>query len=765
MDPTSRFRFLVSALTALLCNASNARAQPANDDCTSAELISITSGSAGSIAGDNTTALDDPGQPACLLSTSAASGTKGVWYAFVGTGNRVSFDSCSGPTDLTMRVYCGGCAQPVCAASDDDGCDVNSLGSRLQLCTSLGTQYLLLVSRFGTGTSAAFTLNWSDSGTPCSAAGFPSCVPTTPANDECAGAIPLSMGTTVLGTTIDASAESVVPPTCNGIAVGNGVWYSFVGNGMTVTASTCSAATGSNTRVSILTGSCGSFTCVAGNSTATPACSSRGDSGSAVGLCTTSGQTYYVVVSSDTNGAGLFELSLTGSNAGCVPPANDDCAAAIGISSFPFTDSPAVTVAGADLDVSCNTAANFSSRAGVWYRFTPSEPGSVTFTETGTADVVFTVFTTPTDCTALSEVYCNTNEAGTAPFAASANTTYYILVSMASDTAALPATYIISIGFTPAAGACCVGSNCVVTNGIAGCNAQGGAFQGYGVSCGGGPLPENTNPTPVAIPDFPTGGPVSTVSSSVTLTSPEVITDLDVYVTINHTFAGDIYLRLRGPNGTIIDLLKRPNVAAPCTAGAIGNGNDLVGTYAFDDDAAQTLHAAVVAGPSPIASGHYQPATCTGTVTSLDAASPAGFGGISAAGTWTLQVSDEDEALVGTLESFGLVINGVQANTPCSVSTTGACCQGSSCVIGSAATCVGANQSYAGNGTACNVSGNLTMPCCKADFNQVGGITVQDIFDFLNAYFAADPFADVNGGGTSVQDIFDFINAYFAGNC
>ncbi|HVU63802.1 MAG TPA: PQQ-dependent sugar dehydrogenase, partial [Phycisphaerales bacterium] len=55
-------------------------------------------------------------------------------------------------------------------------------------------------------------------------------------------------------------------------------------------------------------------------------------------------------------------------------------------------------------------------------------------------------------------------------------------------------------------------------------------------------------------------------------------------------------------------------------------------------------------------------------------------------------------------------------------------------------------------------------PACPADFNASGGLDVQDIFDFLNAWFAGDPRADFNGlGGTSVQDIFDFLNAWFAG--
>lgn len=56
------------------------------------------------------------------------------------------------------------------------------------------------------------------------------------------------------------------------------------------------------------------------------------------------------------------------------------------------------------------------------------------------------------------------------------------------------------------------------------------------------------------------------------------------------------------------------------------------------------------------------------------------------------------------------------------------------------------------------------QPMCAADFNNSGSITVQDIFDFLAAYFAGLPGADFNGaGGITVQDIFDYLAAYFVG--
>lgn len=49
----------------------------------------------------------------------------------------------------------------------------------------------------------------------------------------------------------------------------------------------------------------------------------------------------------------------------------------------------------------------------------------------------------------------------------------------------------------------------------------------------------------------------------------------------------------------------------------------------------------------------------------------------------------------------------------------------------------------------------LDVPTYPADFNGVGGATVQDLFDFLTAYFPQHLRADVNrGGALTVQDIF-----------
>lgn len=59
---------------------------------------------------------------------------------------------------------------------------------------------------------------------------------------------------------------------------------------------------------------------------------------------------------------------------------------------------------------------------------------------------------------------------------------------------------------------------------------------------------------------------------------------------------------------------------------------------------------------------------------------------------------------------------------------------------------------------------SVRVVMCPPDINCSGGITVQDVFDFLIAWFGSIPSADFNGvGGVTIQDVFDFLTAWFAG--
>jgi hypothetical protein len=105
--------------------------------------------------------------------------------------------------------------------------------------------------------------------------------------------------------------------------------------------------------------------------------------------------------------------------------------------------------------------------------------------------------------------------------------------------------------------------------------------------------------------------------------------------------------------------------------------------------------------------------------------------------------------------------NGVVC-TPTLCPRLGICCTGTTCHFQFSDTCTGPNTMFV-DGSACNLGGDRRSPCCAADFNKDSSVGVQDIFDFLGAYFGNNAYADINGGGITVQDIFDFLSAYFAG--
>jgi hypothetical protein len=73
------------------------------------------------------------------------------------------------------------------------------------------------------------------------------------------------------------------------------------------------------------------------------------------------------------------------------------------------------------------------------------------------------------------------------------------------------------------------------------------------------------------------------------------------------------------------------------------------------------------------------------------------------------------------------------------------------------------NQSSAAPIMRINFDGGIGTPCA-ADINHSGSVTIQDLFDFLAAYFSNAPQGDFNGNGSvSIQDIFDFLFAWFRG--
>lgn len=137
-----------------------------------------------------------------------------------------------------------------------------------------------------------------------------------PTNDSCSAAISIACGDTVFGNNTCVDLQSIDDCLYAGAYNYRALWYSFIGDGSTVTASTCGAATDFNTALLIYNGDCNNLVCEAGDN------SGCGNSvgGSEIIFNSIPGTVYYIAIGGFTSSAiGNFELSLNCINEGCDP--------------------------------------------------------------------------------------------------------------------------------------------------------------------------------------------------------------------------------------------------------------------------------------------------------------------------------------------------------------------------------------------------------------------------------------------------------------
>jgi subtilisin family serine protease/subtilisin-like proprotein convertase family protein len=118
-----------------------------------------------------------------------------------------------------------------------------------------------------------------------------------------------------------------------------------------------------------------------------------------------------------------------------------------------------------------------------------------------------------------------------------------------------------------------------------------------------------------------------TTTSTITVSPGFTILDLDVQLNIAHTWDADLNVFLIGPTGTRVQLFR----------GVGGSGDNFTGTV-LDDEAS----ALITGGTAPF-SASYRP---QGLLSAFD--------GTSAAGDWTLEITDEFRQDKGTLNSWSL---------------------------------------------------------------------------------------------------------------
>lgn len=149
---------------------------------------------------------------------------------------------------------------------------------------------------------------------------------------------------------------------------------------------------------------------------------------------------------------------------------------------------------------------------------------------------------------------------------------------------------------------------------------------------------ESSTNVPLAIPDA--GNINSTLNFSVNGT----ITDANLTVSITHTWADDIELRLTSPS-----------VAAQLLWQDCGGSGDNLTNTVIDNDAAGLGGCAFANNPH---TGSFQPTDGTGAAPAAASGSMNAFDGSASGGVWTLNVTDDSSICTGTLDAWSLTLDG-----------------------------------------------------------------------------------------------------------
>ncbi len=515
------------------------------------------------------------------------------------------------------------------------------------------------------------------------------CTLPPPANDDCEDAVALAVPSDTNGTTVQATVDSVPGGTCGTSVDSPGVWYSVIGTGTTLTASTCNQAN-YDTKISVFCNGCGE-----GGGAASNCCSANGGLGCDDPACEAA------VCGID---AFCCETAWDGICAGEAADLCEVCMAAPG--------SALTCVGGLDDTAGCagfTTSFSWCGNPGVEYLVLihgfGGASGDFTLSMTSgaacaTADGCVAGCETDADCPA--GFFCD-----------------------GGSCAPLPT------------GACCTcdGSDslCAIST-ESDCAAAGGTYLGNDSTCesAGEIVTVGSSPN-ASIPDNNAAGVSDTIAMGMSFN----VSDLDVAVNINHTWVGDLCVTLSHDGGTPVELIRRPGLEPDaCGPGVCCgcNADNYSGTV-LDDEGGD---------------GAVEGSCTPGNPGSLTPNNPlSAFDGADSAGNWTLNVSDGAGADTGSLVSWSLIFTQPAAGgSPCEVQApctcesdadcnmgqvcvdgvcenTGACCVctgsrcdgtlGTDCSASTEAACAAQGGSYRGDGSLCDGDGDGIIDGCEGE--------------------------------------------------
>ncbi|NOU39234.1 MAG: gliding motility-associated C-terminal domain-containing protein [Ferruginibacter sp.] len=421
-------------------------APPANDECTGAFVLTVNTNYLCGTTTVGTTVSATPSATAPNPTCGVANAwNDDVWFSFVATNtrHRINLSSIVGSfTSMASAVYSGTCAaltQITCSTVNTYDATGLTIGD---------TYYVRVFTNSASVTADATSFNVC--------IGSP---PPPPANDDCAGAISLTVnpnllcGVSTQSTVTSATQSTTLPiPTCAATGINDDVWFTFTATAATHRISLLNITPAASMATAVYSGTCASGL--------TEIICSQANTFHATGL--TIGQTYYVrtyTMLATPNMEIDFRI--------CVgtlppPPPNDECTGAIAL---PISSNLTCAVATNGTTLGATQSANLPTPScsvangwndDVWYSIVATSTSHrISFTNVvGLTTALATTVYSGT-CGSLAQITCNTANAFDANNLVIGNT-YYIRVQTAVSTFE-DANFGICIG-TPAPNKTCATS-------------------------------------------------------------------------------------------------------------------------------------------------------------------------------------------------------------------------------------------------------------------------------------------------------------------
>ncbi|MEL1248698.1 hypothetical protein [Flavobacterium helocola] len=357
--------------------------------------------------------------------------------------------------DYQFRTVASGCTSTGWTCIDD----LTGASNSPLFTLTAGVQYYLLLDPESTvGGNVSFRIS-------CPTAG--------PANDNCAGAITLTVNPGVLCTTttagtIASASDSGITSSCSGTD-DDDVWYRFVATNTTHYVSLLNVA-GSTTDMyhAVYSGASG-----CGSLGAALVCSDA-DSSTVTGL--TVGQTYYVQVYSYTSTSGqtsTFDICI---GTPPPPPSNDNCGGAIALTVNPDL-SCGTTTAGSvasATDSGVTSSCSGTDDDDVWYRFTATNTThyvSLLNVTGSTTDMYHAVYSGASGCGTLGAALVCSDANNSTLSGLTIGQTYYVQVYSYTSATGQTSSFNICIGTPcngsgPGTGTTTLGCPTVISGGL-----------------------------------------------------------------------------------------------------------------------------------------------------------------------------------------------------------------------------------------------------------------------------------------------------------